>query len=164
MAKNKQSPEHGPLSSPIKRPNQPIVQISSSSSQPKNHNDIPHNIAHGLPRVLHPAMLWYSCPNISQIEWWWSTRVKFWHFLFNHPIINTVDYHPLLFLFFNRGYPQRGTNLQPPVPVPKARTCKGSGLKTEIWDTLVYVKKSSLWRLGHKNTGSGSRECWRKRL
>lgn len=76
MAKNKESPEHGALSKPVKRPNSPTVKVSRHSRQAKNHSHIPHNITHRLPRILNPTMLWNCCPNITQIKRRSCTRVK----------------------------------------------------------------------------------------
>nr|GMC63839.1 hypothetical protein Iba_chr02cCG17040 [Ipomoea batatas]GME12650.1 hypothetical protein Iba_scaffold14043CG0090 [Ipomoea batatas] len=95
MAKNKESPEHGSLSQPIQRPNNPIIERSSHSCQSKHNCNIPNHKAHGLPRVLNPAMLRNGCSNIRQLKWGWCPRVKK---LIPIPIDN-IDTLPLFFLF-----------------------------------------------------------------
>jgi len=150
MTKNKEGPEHCSLSSPIERPNYPVVEISCSSSQTKNHNDIPHYITHGFPRVLHPTVFRNGSSYICQIEGWWCTRVKFRYFLSNP--INAIH---TFFFSLAGGNPHRCTHSQFPPSLPIVATWKSSWLELQICHSLICAKKSKLWRLLAQNG-----PCW----
>ncbi|WVZ06921.1 hypothetical protein V8G54_020267 [Vigna mungo] len=107
-------------------------------------------------------MLWNSSPNLSQVEWWCSTRVKFWTLLMINPIspINYIN-NISLFLLFSGSHPQRGTHFQPPISIPKVTSQR---LKLKISNTLVCVRKSNLGGAGQSSPNSRSRKHWSKRL
>lgn len=68
VAENEEGPEHGALGSPIERPHDPAVQIRRPTGEPEHDGDVPQDVAHGPPRVLHPAALRDRCPHVRQLE------------------------------------------------------------------------------------------------
>lgn len=68
MAENEEGPEHGPLSSPIHRPETPAIEIHGGGHQPGDDDDVPDDVAAGPPRVLDPAMLRNGGPNVGDPE------------------------------------------------------------------------------------------------
>lgn len=68
VSKDKERPKHCALRKPIQGPNKPAIDVSGGSGQTKHNCHIPSNEAHGLPGILHPAMLGNGSPNICQRE------------------------------------------------------------------------------------------------
>ena len=76
MSKNKNSPEHCSLSSPIEWEKDPRIKVDCSSNQCNNHQDIPQSITERHPGILDPAMLGNSSSDLSNLKWRWRTWVE----------------------------------------------------------------------------------------
>lgn len=76
MAENEESPKHGSLSGPVKRPNDPSIRIESGEGQCENDEKIPENVAEGPPWILDPAMLWNSGSDLGNLERWRITQIE----------------------------------------------------------------------------------------
>lgn len=109
VTKNKESPEHGALSNPVERPNDPVVEVGRHSRQAKNDNDISDDIAHRSPRVLHPTMFGNRRSDGGQFERRRSTWVEFTLFAVTNSI-NNLSLLSLLFFTHVRD-PQRSAHI-----------------------------------------------------
>lgn len=76
MAKNKDSPEHCPLSSPVERPHSPRIEEERSSGKSKYDDNVSENIAKRPPRILDPTMLRNGSSDLRNLKRRWITRVK----------------------------------------------------------------------------------------
>jgi len=68
MTQHKQSPKHGPLSHPVRRPHGPMVQICRSRRHRRHNNHVPHDVAHRPRRALDPAVGRDSGPDLRDLE------------------------------------------------------------------------------------------------
>lgn len=109
MSKNKESPKHGSLSSPIERPNDPVVNIRSGGGEAEDDDYISDDIAHRPPWVLDPAMLGDGSADLGEIE----RRRRPW--------IKTRFLGVLLLYFFFlwKSNTERNAHLQTPISMSR---------------------------------------------
>jgi hypothetical protein len=69
MPEDEESPEHGALRDPVKRPDEPAVEARGGRGEAEHDDDVAQHVAHGAPGVLDPAVLGDGRADLRQPEW-----------------------------------------------------------------------------------------------